>query len=137
MGRSVAPNSLSIWTHHMKGIEYHERSFRPRSCWTAIVGNAITAEAGIQMMDLYEYLDGYGETVVGGGGITVGVGGYVTGGGHSVLSSRNGVAADQVLEMEVVTPDGEHIVANECQNEDIFWAMRGVSRTAPDQIENQ
>lgn len=28
--------------------------------------------------------------------------------------------------MEVVTPEGEIVVANECQNQDLFWAMRGV-----------
>ncbi|KAL2112209.1 hypothetical protein VUR80DRAFT_8269 [Thermomyces stellatus] len=125
IGRSIAPNSLSIWTHHMKGIEYHEGSFTPAGCSESIEGNAVTAQAGVQMMDLYEYLHAYKETVVGGGSKTVGVGGYLTGGGHSMLSSRNGLAADQVLEAEVVTPDGAHIVANECQNEDVFWAVRG------------
>lgn len=128
MGRSIAPNSLSIWTHHMKGIEYHEGSFTPRGCSESIEGNAVTAQAGVQMIDLLEYLDPYHETVVGGGSKTVGVGGYLTGGGHSMLSSRNGLAADQVLEVGVVTPNGAYIVANECQNEDIFWAVRGVSK---------
>lgn len=127
LGRSIAPNSLSIWTHHMKAIEYHKRSFTPEGCWWPIRGNAVTAQAGAQMIDLYQYLDAHNETVVGGGSRSVGVGGYLTGAGHSMLSSRNGLAADQVLEMEVVTPNGKHIVANECQNEDVFWAMRGVS----------
>lgn len=108
----------------MKGLEYHEGSFRPRGCWGAILGNAVTAEAGVQMMELYEYLDAYGETVVGGTSTTVGVGGYLTGGGHSVFSSRNGLAADQVIEMEVVTPRGEHIIANRCQNRDVLGHER-------------
>ncbi|SPO00052.1 related to isoamyl alcohol oxidase [Cephalotrichum gorgonifer] len=125
IGRSIAPNSLSIWTHYMKDIEYHKGSFRPRGCRSSIKGNAVTAGAGVQMIDLHDYLDPYGETVVGGGAKSVGVGGYITGGGHSMLSTRNGLAVDQVLEMEVVTPDGDHITANECRNEDIFWAMRG------------
>lgn len=135
IGRSIAPNSLSIWTHHMNGLEYHEGSFTPSGCWWSIEGNAVTVETGIQTMELYEYLHRYNETVVGPGARTVRVGGYLTGGGHSVLSSRNGLAADQVLEMEVVMPDGENIVANECQNEDVFWAMRGMSRTAPSRSE--
>lgn len=127
IGRSIAPNSLSIWTHHMKAIEYHEGSFTPQGCPESIEGNAVTGQAGVQMIDLLEYLDAYREVVVGGQSKTVGVGGYLTGGGHSALAPRHGLAADQVLEMEVVTPNGEHMVANECQNEDIFWAMRGVS----------
>jgi FAD/FMN-containing dehydrogenase len=80
------------------------------------------------MFDLHNFLRPYGEVVVGGGAGTVGIGGYLTGGGHSILSPRYGLAADQVYEMEVVTPDGELVVANECQNEDLFWALRGVSR---------
>jgi hypothetical protein len=29
------------------------------------------------------------------------------------------------VEFKIVTPDGEYRVANECQNEDLFWALRG------------
>lgn len=39
------------------------------------------------------------------------------------------MAADQVLEMEIVTPGGDILTINECQNEDLFWAMRGVSNS--------
>lgn len=55
------------------------------------------------------------------------LGGYLTGGGHGLLGPRYGMAADQVLEFEVVTPKGEIVTANECQNQDLFWALRGVS----------
>jgi FAD/FMN-containing dehydrogenase len=68
--------------------------------------------------------------VVGGGAGTVGVGGFLTGGGHSAFSSTYGMAADQVLEVEIVTPGGEILTTNECQNTDLFWAMRGVSISA-------
>ncbi|RDL35420.1 uncharacterized protein BP5553_07351 [Venustampulla echinocandica] len=64
-------------------------------------------------------------TIVSGGAGTVGVGGYLTGGGHGALSSTYGMAADQVLEMEIVTPRGDILTINECQNTDLFWAMRG------------
>jgi hypothetical protein len=30
-----------------------------------------------------------------------------------------------VLQYEVVTADGDIKIANECQNQDLFWAMRG------------
>jgi len=62
-----------------------------------------------------------------GGEATVGYGGYMTGGGHSPLGAIYGMAADQVLELEIVTPGGEIVVANECKNQDLFWASRGVS----------
>lgn len=65
-------------------------------------------------------------TIVGGGAGTVGVGGFLTGAGHGALSSTYGMGADQVLEVEMVTPGGDIITANECQHQDLFWAVRGV-----------
>ncbi|KAK3363439.1 hypothetical protein B0T25DRAFT_445124 [Lasiosphaeria hispida] len=124
LGRSVAPNSLSIWVHHLKGIQTHD-SFRPKHCSSTINTTAVTVGGGTQMMDLYAALDEIGQTVVGGGGKTVSVGGYLTGGGHGLLSAQYGLAADQVLEAEIVTPTGEIITASECQDTDLFWAIRG------------
>jgi FAD/FMN-containing dehydrogenase len=85
----------------------------------------------MQMWELYNALDALNQTVVGGGGKTVSMGGYLTGAGHGLLAPRYGLAADRVLEMEVVTPKGDIVTANECQNQDLFWAMRGVSRVSP------
>ncbi|KAL2198592.1 hypothetical protein P885DRAFT_76198 [Corynascus similis CBS 632.67] len=124
MGRSNAPNSLSIWTRYLKDIKTH-KSFRPKHCKTTIDSTAVTVGAGAQLWDLYSALDRLNQTVVGGGSKTVSVGGYVTGGGHSMLAPAHGLAADQVLEMELVTADGDVVTANECQNKDLFWAMRG------------
>jgi hypothetical protein len=42
-----------------------------------------------------------------------------------VVFRKYGLGADQVLEIELVNADGEIITANECQNTDYFWAMRG------------
>ncbi|KAK3386798.1 hypothetical protein B0H63DRAFT_447702 [Podospora didyma] len=125
IGRSNAPNSLSISTRNIKGIVFNPTSFRPRGCRLGIVGPSITAGGGSQMAELYLATDKHGQTIVGAGGDTVGLGGYITGGGHGLLAPRYGLAADNVLEMEVVTPHGDIVVANECQNQDLFWAMRG------------
>ncbi|KAK0633213.1 FAD binding domain-containing protein [Immersiella caudata] len=125
VGRSNAPNSLSIWTHHLKkDFKFHD-SFRPKNCNIEIRGTAVTAGAGAEMIELYTALDSRNQTVVGGGGKTVSLGGYITGGGHSLLSARHGLAADQVLEVELVTPKGDIVTANECTNSDLFWALRG------------
>ncbi|PHH88982.1 hypothetical protein CDD83_6788 [Cordyceps sp. RAO-2017] len=67
----------------------------------------------------------YNQTIVGGAGKTVGVTGYMSGGGHSVLSPRFGLAADNVLELDVVTAAGEFLTVNEDRHPDLFWAMRG------------
>ncbi|KAI0124716.1 hypothetical protein BJ170DRAFT_473279 [Xylariales sp. AK1849] len=123
-GRSTAPGALTIWIHDMQGSQTHT-SFQPKGCTFAIEKNAVTVAGGTQMITLYEGLDEINQTIVGGGGKTVAVGGFITGGGHSILAPRYGLAADQVLQMEVVTPLGRIITANECQNQDLFWAMRG------------
>ena len=52
-------------------------------------------------------------------------GGYIAGGGHSPLSSYYGMAADQVLAMQVVLADGSFITATSKQNADVFWMLRG------------
>lgn len=49
----------------------------------------------------------------------------MAGGGHSPLSSLYGMAADQVLAIEVVTPDGRFVTVTEELNSDLFWALRG------------
>ncbi|KAK0115827.1 hypothetical protein ONS95_012878 [Cadophora gregata] len=124
LGRSVAPKSLSIWTHYMRGLEFYD-GFKPKGCRKSIDGAAITAAADTQMLELDEQAHLKNLTIVSGGAGTVGVGGYLTGGGQGALSSTYGLGADQVLEMEIVTPGGDILTINECQNRDLFWAMRG------------
>ncbi|KAH6971021.1 hypothetical protein BKA56DRAFT_558365 [Ilyonectria sp. MPI-CAGE-AT-0026] len=125
LGRSIAPGALSLWTHHLNDIKYHEGALKLHGCDTTIPGNAVTVGAGAQMYDIYSATDEFNETIVGGGGKTVGIGGYITGGGHSILAPRHGLAADQVLQMELVTPTGQILTVNENQHSDLFWAMRG------------
>ncbi|ATY62592.1 FAD-type 2 [Cordyceps militaris] len=124
LGRSNAPGTLSLWMRHLSSIEYHPGQFGLASGRT-LQGNAVTFGSAAIMWDIYEALDQYGQTVVGGGSKTVSAGGYITGGGHSILSPRYGLAADQVIEMEVVTADGRIQKVNQDQNTDLFWALRG------------
>jgi hypothetical protein len=131
VGRSSGAGALSVWMRHFGGAEVHE-SFAPQGCGCkdgkgVEYGSSITAGGGTEMQELYAASDAVGQVVVGGGGKSVSVGGYLTGGGHSLLSSRFGMAADQVLEVEIVTAQGEILTLNECQREDLFWAVRGVS----------
>ncbi|KXJ87473.1 FAD binding domain protein [Microdochium bolleyi] len=120
-GKSAGAGALSIWTHKMKDIQFL-RNYRSGS----YSGPAFKLGAGVQAFEMYEAADREGVTAVGGEGKTVGVmGGYLAGGGHSPLSSIYGMAADQVLSMEVVTPDGRFVTASDSSNKDLFWALRG------------
>lgn len=126
LGRSNSPGSLSIWTHHLDDITYNEGQYKLHGSGKILRGNSITVGGGSEMYDIYVAADKHKQAVVGGGGKTVGIGGYITGGGHSILAPRYGLAADNVWEMEIVTPAGDIVVANEDQHQDLFWAMRGV-----------
>jgi hypothetical protein len=52
-------------------------------------------------------------------------GGWAQNAGHSPLSPKYGLGADQPVEYKVVTADGELKVANAVSNPDLFWALRG------------
>lgn len=77
------------------------------------------------MGEAYQEVAARNLSIVGGMSPDIAIGGYLTGGGHSPLSGTYGLAADQVLEMQVVTARGEILTVNECQNTDLFWAVRG------------
>ncbi|KAL6884721.1 hypothetical protein GGI43DRAFT_432980 [Trichoderma evansii] len=123
--RSTAPYSLSIWTRYMAGEYELHSEFKPKGCNTTIKTTAVTAGAASYVSDMYSHLDQYNLTIVDGMGTEVTMGGYLTGGGHSPISNIFGLGSDQVYEVEMVTPKGEVITANECQNTDLFWAIRG------------
>jgi len=128
-GRSVAPNSLSIWTHNLKGLTWHD-TFTPTGCYgnnypNAWDGWALTRAAGEDGGSAFAFANQYGGMIHVGGAPTVNPGGYVTGGGHSVISFQKGLAADGILELTVVIPSGEIVTANACQNSDLFWGLRG------------
>jgi FAD/FMN-containing dehydrogenase len=131
LSRSVAPGSLLIWVSSMNDIAIHdEKSFHPNGCKYSIPGPVVKAGAGTRAFDLSAKLDGHHQAFPTGGGFTIGLGGYLTSAGHSILSPRGGLGADLVVEMEMVSPDGDILTLNECQNTDLFWAARGVSITA-------
>lgn len=123
--RSVAPNSLSIWMRNIQGFEY-QSTFTPQGCRNAVNWPSVTVGGGMEMESIYRMASEHGMAVVGAGSQDVAVGGYLTGGGHGALSAFYGLGADQVLEVELVTASGEILKANECQNSDLFWAVRGV-----------
>jgi FAD/FMN-containing dehydrogenase len=55
----------------------------------------------------------------------VGVGGLTLGGGLGYLTRRFGWTVDNLLEVEIVTADGEARRASRGENADLFWAIRG------------
>lgn len=123
LGKSGGKDALSIWTHWMKDIEYIEKYEDSNLGYS---GPAFKNGVGVQAFEIYKAAHEKGRVVVGGEGETVGVmGGYILGGGHSPLTGLYGTGADNVLAFEVVTADGDFVVANSTSNTDLFWALRG------------
>ncbi|KAH8091648.1 hypothetical protein BXZ70DRAFT_473549 [Cristinia sonorae] len=54
-----------------------------------------------------------------------GVGGLTVGGGYGWLSGLYGLVIDNTVQMTIVTADGSILDANETQNADLFWGVRG------------
>jgi FAD/FMN-containing dehydrogenase len=107
LGRSSAPESLQIATHALQSIEFVD-DFFPTRCGkkSESSGSAVTIGAGVQLKRLYTAVAERNLTVVAGLSHTVGAaGGYVQGGGHSPLGTWKGLAADNVLQFEVVTAE--------------------------------
>ena len=55
----------------------------------------------------------------------MGVGGLLLGGGLSFLSAQYGLAADNVVNYEVVLASGSIVNANATSYTDLFWALKG------------
>ncbi|KAI0707570.1 FAD-binding domain-containing protein [Cerioporus squamosus] len=123
-GRSSGKDTLSLWMTGLQSLS-HDDAFVPEGC-TSTTYDVITTGAGVTTQAVYEYANSVGRTIIGGYHETIGFsGGYILGGGHSILTPVYGLAVDRVVQVKVVTPDGEYRTANECQNEDLFFALRG------------
>ncbi|KAF2179557.1 FAD-binding domain-containing protein [Zopfia rhizophila CBS 207.26] len=121
-GRSSGAYSISIWTHNFKKMEFNTDWRLPGGNGTADV---LVTGSGINWGAIIRAAHTVGKTLVGGQDQTVGLGGYIQGGGHGPLSGRYGLAADQILQAKVITSQGDMLVANEVQNPDLLWAIRG------------
>ncbi|KAK6598450.1 FAD binding domain-containing protein [Botrytis cinerea] len=120
LGRSTGAGSLALWMHNLKDINFLNYS---SSLYT---GPAVHIGAGVQYADLYPLAQKHGYRAVGGSCSGVGLaGGYTQGGGHGPLIGAYGVAADQVLEWEVVTATGQHLLVSPTHHADLYWALSG------------
>lgn len=124
LGRSNAADSLLVWTHRLRDLTSHDAFVPVGGSGPGVP--AISAGGGAVWLEVYdEVTNRQGRFVQGGGCTSVGPAGFILGGGFGLLSKRFGSGAGSLLEAEVVLADGSVVVANEHQNADLFWALKG------------
>ncbi|MGI8638080.1 MAG: FAD-binding oxidoreductase, partial [Segetibacter sp.] len=82
-------------------------------------------EAGCLLGEVDEATSVFGLAVPTGIFSTTGVGGLTLGGGLGYLTRKYGLTIDNLLEANMVLADGRSVTANERDNSDLFWAIRG------------
>ncbi|KAI4213892.1 MAG: hypothetical protein LQ351_003587 [Letrouitia transgressa] len=88
--------------------------------------NYLSAGPAFRWQEIYEFLDPTGFLVAGGRVSSVGSS-LLLGGGLSYLSSTLGWAANNVVQYEIVTAQGDILNVNKNQYADLFWALKGSS----------
>lgn len=120
LGRSTGAGALSVWVHQLRSTEILD--------WddSYYKGKALKLGGGVLGYEAIAAAHEAGLVVLTGECPTVGLaGGYTQGGGHSALSSSFGLAADNTLSFEVVTPTGQLLTASTTENQDLYWALSG------------
>jgi len=113
VGHSTTDGGLVLDLRAMKRIDIDVAG---RTAWaetglSAVEYTQATAERGL--------VTGFGDTG------SVGIGGITLGGGVGFLVRKHGLTIDSLLAAEVVTADGQVVMADAETNPDLFWAIRG------------
>ena len=82
-------------------------------------------QGGTTWGDLDHATHAFGLAAPGGIVSTTGVAGLTMGGGIGYLSRSHGLSIDNLISADVVTADGRLLHADEEENSDLFWAIRG------------
>lgn len=82
-------------------------------------------EGGTLWQDVVEAAAAHGLAALHGSSPDVAVAGYCLGGGIGWYARKHGFAADSVVAVELVTPNGELLRADADHHADLFWALRG------------
>ena len=112
-GRAVADGGVMIDLAEMKGITVDREQ------------RTLTAEGGVTWGELNGAAAEHGLAVTGGAVSTTGIAGYTLGGGLGWLMSKYGLAADNLLAVDLVTANGEKLQVDADSHPDLFWALRG------------
>lgn len=111
VGYGTNDGGMVIDLSHMNAIE--------------VSGERVRVEPGARWHEVAVALEPYGLAISSGDTASVGVGGLLVGGGIGWLVRKYGLAIDHLVGAQVVTAAGEIVWADETDNADLFWAIRG------------
>jgi hypothetical protein len=106
-------HTVLVKTERMRGVEIDAERRIAR------------VEGGVLWAEVSEAAAEHGLAALAGSSPDVGVVGYSLGGGISWLARRYGLAANSVTGVELVNADGELVRADEDNESELFWALRG------------
>jgi hypothetical protein len=112
-GTAVADGGLMIDLSTMKGIHVDP------------VARTVRAQGGVLWKELNRETQFHGLAVTGGAISTTGIAGLTLGGGLGWLMTKLGLAADNLLSVELVTADGSVLTVSADEHPDLFWGLRG------------
>jgi len=112
-GKCVPEGGLLIDLSGMKGVRVD------------LARRTARADAGLKLGEFDRETQAFGLATTLGIASDTGIAGITLGGGYGWLAGKYGLACDNLLSADVVTADGELIVASETENPDLFWGVRG------------
>lgn len=81
--------------------------------------------SGLIWDDVYAALNPQGVNVIGGRVTGIGVAGFSLGGGYSWKTNQYGLTVDNILEYELVWPNGTVVTVSESSYPDLFFGLKG------------